>query len=203
MLIVDPMCAHPRSEAIEKATKEFEQRAIKLTEGKGFTNILSADKKLKEFCDQELALCKNFPLNMTDKEDEEHTSDTLQQYQDTKKCACSKATFACHFKVDKFAQMLKEHDRELFQFYVKKANQTEQLVKGIQRVHGLEVKAIEKTNKYKNNAVFGLYIACDQNAEDDNGSGNKGASSSRDPAKPKKRAKADSVEHGRKQKRLE
>jgi hypothetical protein len=201
-LLENPKCAHPRSEAIEKATKEFAERAIKLTEGKGFTNRESADKKLKEFCDHELVLCDNFPGNMTDKEDDAHISDALAAYQATKKCACPKATFACHFKVLRFSEMLKEHDEELFKFYVKKANQVKQLVYGIQRVYGLEQKDIEKTNRYQNNAVFGLCIACDKNAEDDNGSGDKGASSSRDPAKPKKRAKADSVQHGRKQKRL-
>jgi len=84
----------------------------------------------------------------------------------------------------------------------KEANQVKQLVHGIQRVYGLEEKDIEKTNRYQNNAVFGLCIACNKNAEVDDGSGDKGASSSRDPAKPKKRAKADSVQHGRKQKRL-
>ena len=202
-LIEDPTCAHPRSEAIEKATKEFAERAMKLTEGKGFTNRESADKKLKEFCDHELMFCKNFPSsNMTDKEDDAHISDTLAAYQATKKCACPKATFACHFKVLQFSEMLKAHNEELFKFYVKKANQVKQLVHGIQRVYGLEEKDIEKTNRYKNNAIFGLCIACDKNAEDDDGSGDKGAASSRDPATPKKRAKADSVEHGRKQKRL-
>ena len=98
--------------------------------------------------------------------------------------------------------MLKAHNEELFKFYVKKANQVKQLVHGIQRVYGLEEKDIEKTNRYKNNAIFGLCILCDKNAEDDDGSGDKGAASSRDPATPKKRAKADSVQHGRKQKRL-
>eukprot|EP00966_Prymnesium_polylepis_P155665 3595703-Prymnesium_polylepis.1 len=65
--------------------------------------------------------------------------------------------------------MLKERDEELFKFYVKKANQTADLVHGIQRVHGLEEKAIQKTNRYKNNAIFGLCILCDKNAEDDDG----------------------------------
>ena len=44
-----------RSEAIEKATKEFEQRDMKRTEGNGFANRESAEKKLKEFCDHGLA----------------------------------------------------------------------------------------------------------------------------------------------------
>ncbi len=53
-LIYDPTCAHPPSEAIKKATREFAERAMKLTEGKGYSNTESTDKKLKEFCDHEL-----------------------------------------------------------------------------------------------------------------------------------------------------
>ncbi len=87
-LIEDPTCAHPRSEAIEKATKEFEQRAMKRTEGNTLSNRESADKKLKEFCDHELVFCDNFPGNITDKEDDAHISDTLATYQEAKKCAC-------------------------------------------------------------------------------------------------------------------
>ena len=200
-LVENPACAHPRSEAIEKATKEFEERAKKFTEGKGYPNREVADKKLKVFCDHELMLCDNFPSNMTDKEDDAHTSDTLAAYQETKKCACWKPNFACHFKVLRFSERLKENDEELFQFYVKKANQVKQLVYGIQRVYGLEEKDIDKTNRYKNNAIFGLCLACDKNEEEEE-DGDKGASSSSAPVKPKKRAKADSVQHGRKQTRV-
>ena len=130
-LVEDPSCAHPRSEAIEKATREFEERAKKFTEGKAYSNTDTADKKLKEFCDQELAFCESFPGNMTDKEECVHIGDTLDNLQLINKCCCPKATNACHFKVGKLADMLKMHDLELWKFYVKGANKVGLLVTGL------------------------------------------------------------------------
>ena len=77
-----------------------------------------------------------------------------------KRCYCTgKATgTACHFTIGEFATRLEDQDPKLFQYFVKKKNQTAALTVQVQRVLGLGELPPKQANKYPRGSIWGFTI---------------------------------------------
>ena len=166
----DARSAHPRTQKHMEATETI----LSIT---GIDNSLcsgEANAQLSEFADDWLHPCDGQSHGSKGKLmdlSEDHV-DWPKRFQTGggHRCYCTgKPTGkACHFTVSAFATRLESHKPHVFEYFVKRANQTAILTTQLQRALGLEdLLHLKKANAYPRGAIFGWTLREQHTTEED------------------------------------
>lgn len=117
-----------------------------------------ATQRLKAFTHSHLVFCRGPDSSTDDATPDIAQLAQLQTKGATRRCLCSEKP-ACHFTVSEFASLLERKDTELFDFYVSRPGQTQQLQEATQRLLGLEVTEIKQKSGYPRGSIFGAKLS--------------------------------------------
>ena len=156
-ILSNPEDAYPRSQAIIDATaRVLEQSTVGASEQLDATG---AQEQLQIICEKKLKECSSAERTLESANGDAPDFNKFQLKSPRCFCVGCPTGGACHFKVEAFSGLLKTDDIELYNFYVKKANQTGRLASALQKVLCLNERPLTKVNKYGHGCIFGWTIA--------------------------------------------
>ena len=162
-ILSNPEEAYPRSQAIIDATARVLEQS---TVGAAELDATNALERLQIICEMNLKECSSAEgtLESTNGDATDYNKFQLK----SPRCFCVGCPTgkACHFKVEAFSGLLKTVDIELYNFYIRKANQTGRLTSALQKVLNLNERPLVKVNKYGHGCIFGWTIASPRHKSD-------------------------------------
>ena len=149
----------PRHPVRCKMTRRLRASGRSGTEALGCQSYTGAQEQLQIICEKKLKECSSAERTLESANGDAPDFNKFQLKSPRCFCVGCPTGGACHFKVEAFSGLLKTDDIELYNFYVKKANQTGRLASALQKVLCLNERPLTRVNKYGHGCIFGWTIA--------------------------------------------